>query len=206
MHLRTRITLLSAVLGLCLCAIAILFWRQEMKYQLPTPVPENYVAVSTGDHVQLPEYFQKGKAYFLHFYNPDCPCSRFNVKHLRTLIGEFHDSIAIVIVVPSANDLAKVKSTFGDDVEIIEDPNESIAQRCGVYSTPQAAIVDQTHALYYRGNYNRSRYCTARATNFAELSLVALLHRNPPPMFGLEASKSYGCELYDHSNPEIEIF
>lgn len=185
----------SAFLALCLLCVGCVFWKQEMQYRLPTPVPVNYSSVTVGTSVSLPSILHEGKAWFIHFYNPECPCSRFNVQHLRSLIGTYSDSVAIAVVISSDEELPRARKAFGDRVTIVTDNNGSIAQACGVYSTPQAAIIDHERKLYYRGNYNISRYCSSRATNFAELSLVALLNKQMPPQFGLLATESYGCSL-----------
>ncbi len=172
-----RVVLVLVSLFICVAGIVALFWQQELQYQIPTPLPSGYVEVPIGQTISLPTPLRKQHAYFLHFYNPDCPCSRFNVAHLRSLIGTFHDSISIVVVVPDADASEKARSEFGEHVEIVEDAAGKIANSCGVYSTPQAAIIDSDQKLYYRGNYNRSRYCTVRASNFAELSLIAMLQK-----------------------------
>jgi len=203
MTLPQRILLLVLCLSICLGGISAVFWKQELKYQLPTPVPADYHSVAVGQQVALPAALSKDKAYFLHFYNPDCPCSRFNTRHLQSLIGTYRDSISIVVVVPSEEDIEKAQSEFGSALQILVDESQAIAKSCGVYSTPQAVIVDNNQNLFYRGNYNRSRYCTARASNFAELSLIALINRRPPPAFGLAATQSYGCEL---NNADLEFF
>lgn len=192
-----------AIIVCFIIAVAFIFWQQEMKYALPTPVPENYASILPGANISLPAHLDKKKSYFFHFYNPDCPCSRFNARHIKSLIGNYSDSIKFAIVVAEESSLSKAKSEFGDDIEYIYDKDLSIAKSCGVYSTPQAAIVSGDGKLFYRGNYNASRYCTVRASNFAELSLIALINNKPAPAFGLAATQSYGCEL---DNPDIEFF
>ncbi|MEO5979277.1 MAG: hypothetical protein ABIS36_05490 [Chryseolinea sp.] len=201
-----RVGSLVMVLVICLGCIAMFFWNQELRYQLPTPIPPQYQAVAVGQHVFLPARFDKNRAHFIHFYNPECPCARFNAQHLKTLIGQFKDSISISIIVPTPADIKKAKSEFGDIIEITSDSEGTIAKACGVYSTPQAAIIDKKSSLYYRGNYNSSRYCTSRATNFAELSLIALINNNPSPSYGLLATQSYGCELNDSSQVNFISF
>lgn len=199
-----RIVAVCVFLIVAFLAMGAVFWQQELKYQLPTPVPAQYMPVSMGvtiDKTLLPA----GSAYFLHFYNPDCPCSRFNANHVKSLIRQFSDSVSMYIVVPSHQDLSKAQSEFEGQNFIVDETN-AIANACGVYSTPQAAIIDHTGKLYYRGNYNRSRYCTAKASNFAELSLVALLNRQASPAFGLMATQSYGCEWNDPDKNDFELF
>jgi hypothetical protein len=197
-----------AVFILCSGAglITVIFWKQEIKYSLPTEIPAQYVEVLPGEPVVLPSLLKNQGAYFLHFYNPDCPCSRFNSQHIQSLINNHSDSVHFAIVIASAEDLDKAKNELGSDLEFVVDTDFSIAKSCGVYSTPQAAIISHDRKLYYRGNYNRSRYCTTRATNFAELSLIALLNNQKhPPSFGILATQSYGCELADSEN-SFELF
>jgi len=205
MNIKSRVIILLLTLGLCAGGIASLFWSQELRYNLPTPVPEGYTPVPVGDRILLPATLAADQAYFLHFYNPDCPCSRFNVRHLRSLIASYRDSVNIVVVVASAGEREQAADEFGEKVRILVDDG-ALAASCGVYSTPQAAIIDHDQRLYYRGNYNRSRYCTQRATNFAELSLIALLNHQLPPAYGLVATQSYGCELNNGKATEVALF
>lgn len=202
--MRVRIIGLGVVLIACVVGIGMIFWQQELKYQLPTPVPATYSPVAINSQVLLPAEFAKGESYFLHFYSPDCPCSRFNARHLKSLIRSYRDSVKIVVVVSSETNKLKAQRELGEDLNMWVDKKEELAKSCGVYSTPQAAIVDKNGNLFYRGNYNRSRYCTTRASNFAELSLIALLNNQPPPSFGLLSTQSYGCEL--SANADFELF
>src|SRR5690349_21067133 len=102
MNFRGRVIALALTLGICVSGIIAIFWNQEMRYKLPTPVPVNYQPIAVGSNISLPEVFVKNNSYFLHFYNPDCPCSRFNIRHLRSLIAQYKDSVEIVVVVPSS--------------------------------------------------------------------------------------------------------
>ena len=75
------------------------------------------------------------------------------------------------------------------------DTDGRIATACGVYSTPQAAILDGTGRLFFRGNYNVSRYCLAPGSEFARIALESLLAGKPAPVFPEIAMVAYGCEL-----------
>lgn len=185
----------------CISAISLLFWEAEYQYNLPTKIPVNYKSVTAGDFVFTANDTLKTnlRPAFLHFYNPDCPCSRFNIRHLRSLIADYNRRIEIQIVVQSLKDRNSAEEEFGNDVTYLIDHDHQIAKACGVYSTPQAAIVDEDGKLYFRGNYNQSRYCTSRATNFAELALLAFLNKQSPPVFDITATQSYGCELKSHN-------
>jgi hypothetical protein len=56
-------------------------------------------------------------------------------------------------------------------------------------------IIDNQKKLFYRGNYNHTRYCTLKESNYAEIALTALTRGEPPPVFNVFATQSYGCEL-----------
>jgi len=179
--------------------IAYLFWYHEWKYSLPTPVPENYHAVNTGTRVSIkdiPGLEQNDKPLFLHFFNPDCPCSRFNITHFKSLVKEYGTQLnfAVVALTPKGRYTDQdIKRKFGLSIPVVFD--SSYAASCGVYSTPQAAIINTDHCLFFRGNYNKSRYCTDKKSNYAQMAIDSLLAQHQQPHFGLAATKSYGCTL-----------
>ena len=189
-----RYALSIFALVLCFGGIGAIFWYQELQYSLPTPVPANYQAIPVGQAISAVTSLPDGPL-FLHFYNPDCPCSRFNANHLKSLIRTYQDSVQVFIVVPSAKAKKMAIGEFGKDQQYIVDDGLKIASSYGVYATPQAVLVDREGKLFYRGNYNKSRYCTAKASNYAELALVALLNNQRPPVFDFYATQAYGCEL-----------
>jgi hypothetical protein len=184
-------------LMLLLSAVSVLFWYNEWKYQLPTPVPKNYKAVNQGRFIKLsgPLKDYHSKPLFLHFFNPDCPCSRFNIKNFKSIVRQYGSQVDFVVVVMS-NKIFTVKAIqdkFDLNVPVLFDA--SIATSCGVYSTPQAVLLDTQHKLYYKGNYNSSRYCTDEKTNYAKIAITGLLHDNAKMVFSQLALKAYGCQL-----------
>jgi hypothetical protein len=54
-------------LGIIAAAIVLLFWHNEWKYNLPTPIPKNYHAVKRGEAVNLPSNFVAQIIYPLLF-------------------------------------------------------------------------------------------------------------------------------------------
>lgn len=192
-----RITIVATLLVLCAAGIGFIFWKQELKYALPTPVPVNYKSVSVKEIINLSDRIDipQGTSVYLHFFNPECPCSRFNIKHFNYLSSQFKSKVKVIAVIPGNADLLWAKKLVGNEIEVLEDKDDALANACGVYSTPQAVIVDRHHNLYYRGNYNKNRYCTQRTTNYVEIALTALLNGEDPPAFGPLATQSYGCQL-----------
>lgn len=178
-------------------SIAYIFWYSDWKYSLPTPVPVQYHPVGTGAYVDLNRKLPipGEKPVFLHFFNPDCPCSRFNMPYFQSLVRKYGDRISFAIVVLNNKDYTEkeIQKKFGVTVPVSFD--STIAAACGVYSTPQAVLLDGTRRLYYRGNYNKSRYCTDTRSNYAQMAIDSLFANKYQPVFAGYALKAYGCQL-----------
>jgi hypothetical protein len=169
---------LIAILSCIVMAIVGIFWYQEMQYLMPTPVPADYKVVLPQelvnyDSVLLPQQHNKPK--LLHFFSPECPCSRFNLKHFKALNKDYGNKIDFYVVVDSEEKVEPAKELIDSDVTIVVDRDKSLAKACGVYSTPQAAIIQASNELYFRGNYNRSRYCTNKDSNFVQMALDSMV-------------------------------
>jgi hypothetical protein len=186
-----------AWLAILLLGTIALFWYNEWVYSLPTPVPGNYKPVSTGSRINigLPRKAGQTRPLFLHFFNPDCPCSKFNIPHFKVLVRQYSNEadFAIVLMTGKKYTEKEIQQKFDTSLPVITD--SSVAAACGVYSTPQAVIINADSTLYYRGNYNKNRYCTDKKSNYAELALRSLLQKQARPAFDQFALTSYGCQL-----------
>lgn len=192
-----RRLLVIVTAGAALIAMGAIFWHQDLRYSLPTTPPPGLVQVPIGAIVALPAPLTTaasgGKPLLLHFYNQDCPCSRFNRDHLRALHRRFGEAVQFVAVVESAGGEA---TGSGVPMPHVLDRGGALAAAFGVYSTPQAVLLDGERRLRFRGNYNTSRYCTARQTEFVRLALEALLGHRPLAR-DAEAELAWGCPLPD---------
>jgi hypothetical protein len=137
------------------------------------------------------------KQLLLHFFNPDCPCSRFNLKHVKQLAKNYGMNVAFLAVVPETftGRAEAIRRQYDLPMPVVTDGGEQLARACGVYATPQAALVDAAGTLYYRGNYNKSRYCTTPHSKYAQMAIDSLLAGTPAPSFDDLATTAYGCEL-----------
>lgn len=193
----TRSGLVIVWLTLLFSTVAGLFWYNDWVYQLPTPVPLHYKPISIGTEINVKDQINApaDKPVFLHFYNPDCPCSRFNKSHFRSLVQSYGDKIHFAVIVLTDKKYSEkyIQDKIGLDLPVFFD--QSIANRCGVYSTPQAAILDKNQKLFYRGNYNSSRYCTDEKTAYAKIALDGLLSSQTLPDIDQKALTAYGCTL-----------
>jgi len=189
--------LLVGLWMLLLCAaISVLFWQNEFKYSLPTPVPKNYHEIAMGSKIELKCCVTDTRPIFIHFFNPDCPCSRFNIPHVSGLIKKYGDQINFKIVVLNKQKdftIEEIQKKFDAKIPVYFD--ENIAKNCGVFSTPQAVLLDGSRNLYYRGNYNKTRYCTNADSNYAQMAIDSLLKQTKSPSFDALALRAYGCSL-----------
>lgn len=173
------------------------FWYKQLVYTLPTPVPAGYQTVKNGKFIALSHAlnFQNKKPVFLHFFNPDCPCSRFNIDHFKSLVKAYHNQVnfAIVLMTDKSYSAAEIQKRFSVDIPVVSD--STLATQSGVYSTPQAVILNADRKLYYRGNYNKTRYCTDEKSSYAKLALNGLLNQTSLIQFDQSALRAYGCTL-----------
>jgi len=178
--------------------ICALFWYQEVQYFLPTEVPVDFKYVAVGAKVDLDFVPENDKATLLHFYNPNCPCSKFNFSNFESIQHQYQAELNTFLIVQDteeglSNRFKKVLEEL--DITVIVDNQKQYAKSCGVYATPQIALLNDNKELYYKGNYNQSRYCTNPETNFARIAVEELLNNSLTPQFGSIATKAYGCDL-----------
>lgn len=179
-----------------MAGIVILFWYNDWKFNLPTPVPKNYSAVDFGNNISIAKKIHHSeRPLFLHFFNPKCPCSKFNIPYFKELVNKYSTEVDFQIVLMSDKHYTaeEIQRKFDLNIPVLFD--SAIANECGVYSTPQAVIIDSKNNLFYRGNYNKSRYCTDNKTNYAEQALNNLLYNNRMAIYDRLALKAYGCSL-----------
>jgi hypothetical protein len=163
-------------------------------------VPANFVNVKVGDTVDLRPDLQIRKNNFalLHFFNFDCPCARFNMKEFERLAHLYKDSIDFFVVIQSEDDDAaeRFQQKYDLDIATVIDKKGMLSDKCGIYATPQAVILDQNSVIYFKGNYNRARFCTKKETRFVEMAIGYLMKKEPLPLFMQYAvGDPYGCSL-----------
>lgn len=200
-----KVALIIILSGIVVLIVGV-FWYQEMQYLMPTPVPTGYKVIHPEELIRydtalIPQQHTKPK--LLHFFSPECPCSRFNLKHFKALTKEYGDAVDFYVVVDNEEKVEPAKGLIDSEVTIIVDSNKKLANACGVYSTPQAAIIQTSNRLFFRGNYNRSRYCTNKESNFVQMALDSLVANKRPPIFNELATTSYGCSIPTTEAPEM---
>lgn len=211
--MKGRIAIFSLIVTVAALFIGWMFWQQELKYVLPTPVPDNFKDVAVGERVYLSKYgVQREEITMLHFFNPNCPCSRFNMKEFQRLSNKYKDKANVYVILQSSSeeDMKWFSKKYDLDIPILLDKEGAISDRCGIYSTPQSVLLDRESRIYFKGNYNLTRYCTRKETSFAESAMDSLLQGKELPFWIVnELTVPYGCSLpsdVSESGEEIEWF
>jgi len=208
--MKGRIVIFSISALLAVVWIGWIFWEQEAKYVLPTPVPLEFKDVKLGASIDLSAYhISQGRIAMLHFFNPDCPCSRFNMMEFERIASKYRDQADVYVVIQSSDegDAEKFRTKYDLNLPILLDNDGTISDRCGIYSTPQSVLLDNESKLYFKGNYNAARYCARKETSFAEIAMDHLLKGETLPLWvTTELTLPYGCTLpSDNSKPSFEI-
>lgn len=198
--MKARIVIFTAVMLIVLTVIGIIFWEQEVKYAMPTPVPSNFVDVQIGDKLDLAPHvnLNSGKKTLLHFFSSKCSCSRFNMKEFERISRKYEEEIDFYVVIQSEdeNALRDFQKKYELDLPTILDRNGTISDICGIYATPQAVIIDEKSNLYFKGNYNKARYCTRKETRYVETAISYLLVDEQLPLdVAMGMTQPYGCTL-----------
>jgi hypothetical protein len=203
MSLPARTLATIATTLLLLGSIGLALWRADWRYSLPTPRPPALVQPASIAADVLARLRAAAGArspaepLLVHFYNPDCPCSRFNRDHVVALVDEFGGRVAQLALIELPAD--ETPPAAGRDAQLcmnaLAENDDLFARALGVYSTPQAVLIDAAGRVYFRGNYNQNRFCTRAESAYARLATRALLAGQPCPPFPDDATRAYGCEL-----------
>lgn len=179
--------------------IITIFWMEEEKYSKVTEKPIDYKEIPLNSIVSNSLLVENGKPTLIHFFNPLCVCSKFNYQHFEFLTKKYEKEVNFIVALHLKQgevfDQDEFQNDIGQSIIVVDDSSEELAKQLGVYSTPQAVIIDTSQSIYYRGNYNRARFCTSKNTNFVLLSLQAVINGQELPHFDNTAIQPYGCEL-----------
>src|SRR5262245_2467514 len=99
--------------------IGAVFWYQDWRYSLPTPRPADLQQPPLRAALALPRAGGPStlaaaggdRPVLLHFFNPSCPCSRFNLDHVRALRKAFGDRVEFVAVL-QGTDARELEAAF----------------------------------------------------------------------------------------------
>ncbi len=179
-----------ASMMLIFSGVNILFYHSDWGHQLPAPMPKDYQPIEQGKIIKPGALFTGNsvQSVFLHFFNPDCPCSCFNSTQFKALAGQYGSRVHSVVVVMSKKTYPAQEIRDKFDLKIPVVFGQVIAAACRVYS-PGAQ-----HKLYCPGNYSSSHYCTNAKNDYARIiALDVSPHAHSPIVFNPLALKATGA-------------
>jgi len=115
----------------------------------------------------------------IHFWNPDCPCSKFNEVHVNKIISDYRDkNVALTVVVSGKNaEQRKEHSLLAKQVfnlAAVKDIRSDWPMEKGPPSSPAAAIMNKQGKLVYFGPYSLGARCSPDKGGFVEKVLDRL--------------------------------
>jgi competence CoiA-like predicted nuclease len=167
--------------------ICFMFYKEQIKIYLPTEMPTHFKTTNYGQKFDLKP---KKKLKLIHFFNPDCPCSKFNKRHFEFLISKYQSEVEF-----EAYSHTSIPANF--PIEVKFDTNNRMAKILGVFSTPQAVLLDADGKLIYRGNYNQNRYCSSKKTEFVAQAIALALHKKSTLSVMQKSGLPYGCKIFN---------
>ncbi len=183
---------MSLLLGTSVC----LFWQEEYKFYSSTHKNSQKRA---GSHVDLGLQVLNHRPSFLHFYDNSCKFSRTNLAHLGLFIGSDTTLLDYYVVCKARTDTAMLRAKYAvpRHMKFLYDSTGQIARKCGVGSTPQAAIIDADQSLYFVGDYSLDNSLCGPANIQYSGPAIALdrILRNKPFMINPTISFSAGCNI-----------
>ena len=130
---RTILTLGST--GALLAFVGAVFWWQDLQYSYPRLAQRRLLKNLSGRSSPCPPRSKKILQYLLrplllHFFNPNCPCSRFNLDHVRSLVQKHRGAVEFVAVLQGDSGerlLAAFESLNRIGIPAVADPGGKIA-------------------------------------------------------------------------------
>ncbi|ALP51907.1 hypothetical protein Tel_01455 [Candidatus Tenderia electrophaga] len=185
---------LSLVAG-WLVFTAVAFWWFQLKDVRPfAPSSENRAVFFRADALlqrlgSLVEDAPTGRITVVHFWDPDCACSRFSDAHVAELIQAYGSRGVAFIVVPravAARDEARRRAVelFGAPVTV------AAMDDLAMPSSPAAAVLDAAGRLVYFGPYSNGAVCGAGGDAFVEKALDKALAGDTAQVLNMAA---VGC-------------
>lgn len=203
---RRRLWFALPLVALWLAGTVYAFWWFEFRHLRPFEVEAAARAESfSGDGLATeltrllpPE--ERHIATLFHFWDPACPCSRFNEEHVRELRQSYADQGIRFAVIPRPGRFADVdeardaaEEQFGE-VTLLNMPAHQFAT-LPVPSAPALAIVEGDELAYF-GPYSVGAVCSSSTGTFAEATLDDLLAGKSPRQLNTIAFGCF-CELND---------
>jgi len=137
-----------------------------------------------------------GRILVINFWSADCPQSVRADGQLMELKSEWGDRVAVWSVASNRNesvpDLARAAAERGV-TPLLLDPDQAVADRYGVLTTPHTFLIDARGILRYAGTPDDVTFGQPRPTrSYLGEAVAALLAGQEPPQ---AETPAFGCAI-----------
>lgn len=115
----------------------------------------------------------------VHFWDPDCPCSRFNEVHFKKIISDYADkNVHFSIVVSGSNETVRnqrkeqARKIFNHAA--VKKVHSDWSMQKGPPSSPAVGVINRNGELVYFGPYSLGARCAPDENKFVETVLDGL--------------------------------
>jgi peroxiredoxin len=160
--------------------------------QIGSKVPDFQTASLQGDVLSLREMAARHKAVVLVFLSTVCPYANHFSPHVKELSETYGPQGAVFVGVysngwESREDARAHGRDHGFAFPLVKDEGHAIADRLGATRTPEAAVLDSTGRLRYRG-----RVMSKQESPELKRALEAVLAGRP---VHTPETKAFGCAI-----------
>lgn len=129
------------------------------------------------------------------FLSARCPCSMGHEDHLAELAKKF-PSFRFVGIHSNKDEPGQlVKKHFGNKklpFPVLDDENQSVADRFGALKTPHAFVVGRDGQVLFEGGVDDSRLAINAGKNYLETALEEISQGKTP---SVKVAKALGCSI-----------
>ena len=154
-----------------LALMAVCFWWYQFRYI--SSMNDYWASFSGGAISNIKLAPKQGNALILHIIDPNCPCTRFSLSHIKNLEAQFEKNAEFI----------NINSISADTLR------EKLLNQLPIPASPAVAVWDKSGDLAYFGPYSSGRLC-GEGFDFVAKTLSELKKNFNPQWINSEA---IGC-------------
>lgn len=150
-------------------AMGFAFWWFQLRWYQPL---EDLTgdALFSAEQLTLSQTTPDTPIEVIHFYDANCPCTRFNTPHVQELITRYQgEGLRFRVLVPESAQLSGARQKFpGIPVSVATQDNQPVA-------SPAALVRTQQLGAQYLGPWSPGAVCSTRSGDYVAQVLDQLL-------------------------------
>ncbi len=151
------------------CAMAAAFWWFQLRWYQPLESLTGD-ALFNAEQLDISRHEPDTPIEVIHFFDSNCPCTRFNTPHVQDLIEQYQkQSIRFRILVPDASQLTEARQLF-PQVRI-----DVAARQDRPPASPAALVLSSQHGAEYMGPWSPGAVCNSRSGDYVAQVLDQLV-------------------------------